>query len=80
MSPFMSECVRLMKSNPIEAFNYVAANFHEASESEKRDLVLELMYAITGGELLESEVKEIFSNAAEELCDMFNLMGDEVNE
>lgn len=80
MSKFMSECIRLMVTNPIEAFNHVAANFHEASESEKRWLVLELMYAITGGDLLESEVKEIFSNAAEELNDMFNLMGDEVDE
>lgn len=47
MSEFMKEFIEICENNPHRAYDFMIRHEHEASRNELRNIILELLYAIS---------------------------------
>lgn len=70
MSLVYKEFIDCLKNNPNHAYDYIANNSWAMSKNNLTDICKELIYGIIDYET-KIEAKEIFSNVAEELNDLW---------
>lgn len=69
----MQEFTECLRSDPDNAYDFIAQRFYEFSKDELKDIVNELLYSLYSAkkrnDILESDYAEIMSDAADELDD-----------
>lgn len=72
MSEFMKEFIELCKSNPHHAYDFITRHEHEASRSELRDIILELLYAISDHHNHDRSEAALLRSTASELVSFYD--------
>ena len=72
----MEQFVDCLRNNPDHAFDFIANEYYKFSKEELKDICKELLYGIyyveKRGDIMESDSKAIYDNAADELDELYN--------